>query len=115
MLRNLDEEFRGNGLPDELYSALIGKGAVMHMKNACSPTPRDVKISTSRRAVDAADLMDDIARTGVRHLGDPAVPSAVPEGSEGMVVQLLTTIPSRRPPHGHQQCKVNDRWLAHMR
>ena len=40
MLRNLNVEFRGNGLPDELYSRLVRNGAVLHMKNACSPTPR---------------------------------------------------------------------------
>ena len=45
MLRNLNKEFRGNGLPDELYSTLVRNGAVMHMKNACSRTPQDVKIS----------------------------------------------------------------------
>jgi hypothetical protein len=84
MLRNLNKEFRGNGLPDELYSTLIRNGAVMHMKNACSPTPRDVRISTPRWAVDAAartaaEMMDHIARMGVRVLGDPALLSAVPE------------------------------------
>jgi len=52
MLWNLDREFRGNGLPGELYSTLIGKGAVMHMKNLCSPAPPDAKISTPGRAVD---------------------------------------------------------------
>jgi hypothetical protein len=54
MLRNLNVEFRGNGLPDELYSRLVRGGAVPHMKNACSPTPRDVKIPMPRRAVEAA-------------------------------------------------------------
>jgi hypothetical protein len=46
MLRNLDQEFRGNGRPGELYSRLVRDGAVMHMKNACSPSPEDVKILT---------------------------------------------------------------------
>ncbi|GAA3823507.1 hypothetical protein GCM10022403_066200 [Streptomyces coacervatus] len=84
MLRNLNKEFRGNGLPDELYSRLVRNGAVMHMKNACSPTPQDVKISTPRWAVEAAagigaEIIDRIARMGVRVLGDPAPLSAVPE------------------------------------
>ncbi|MER6525237.1 hypothetical protein [Streptomyces sp. NPDC001508] len=54
MLRNLDVEFRGNDLPDEPYSRPAGNGAVMHMKNTCSPAPRNVKILTLRRAVEAA-------------------------------------------------------------
>jgi hypothetical protein len=88
MLRNLNKEFRGNGLPDELYSTLIRNGAVMHMKNTCSPTPRDVKIATPRWAADAAariaaEMTDRIARTGVRVLGDPAPLSAVPEPPSG--------------------------------
>ena len=83
MLRNLNREFRGNGLPDELYSTLVRNGAVMHMKNACSPTPQDVKISTPQWAVEAAagigaEMVDRIAHTGVRVLGDPALLSAVP-------------------------------------
>ena len=86
MLRNLNKEFRGNGLPDELYSKLIRNGAVMHMKNACSPTPQDVKISTPRWAVEAAagtaaEMIDRIAQMGVRVLGDPALLSAVPKPS----------------------------------
>ncbi|MEU6670645.1 hypothetical protein [Streptomyces sp. NPDC046727] len=54
MLRNLNVEFRGNGLPDELYSRLVRGGAVPHMKNACAPAPGDVKIRTPRWAVEAA-------------------------------------------------------------
>ncbi|MFJ4519769.1 hypothetical protein ACIP4Y_02255 [Streptomyces sp. NPDC088810] len=54
MLRNLNVEFRGNGLRDELYSRLVRNGAVLHMKNTCSPSPRDVKIPTPRWAVEAA-------------------------------------------------------------
>ncbi|MGW5324770.1 hypothetical protein [Streptomyces sp. NPDC004014] len=54
MPRTLDVEFRGNGLPDALYSRLIRNGAVMHMKNTCSPTPADVRIATPRRAAGAA-------------------------------------------------------------
>ncbi|WP_405872821.1 MULTISPECIES: hypothetical protein [unclassified Streptomyces] len=84
MLRNLNKEFRGNGLPDELYSKLVRNGAVMHMKNACSPTPQDVKIVTPRWAVEAAariaaEMIDHIARMGVRVLGEPALLSAVPK------------------------------------
>ena len=75
MLRNLDREFRGNGLPDELYSRLVRNGGAMHMKNACSPTPQNVKISplqwTARAAaVSGAELVDRIARTGVRVPGE---------------------------------------------
>lgn len=84
MLRNLNVEFRGNDLPDELYSRLVRNGAVMHMKNTCSPTPRDVKIVTPRWAVEAvagiaAAMAERIASSGVRVLGDPALLSAVPE------------------------------------
>ncbi|NNN32734.1 hypothetical protein HLK59_20690 [Streptomyces sp. S3(2020)] len=83
MLRNLNKEFRGNGLPDELYSKLVRNGAVMHMKNACSPSPEDVKISTPGWAVEAAaelgaEMVGRIATMGVRVLGDPALLSAVP-------------------------------------
>ncbi|WP_329339305.1 hypothetical protein OG866_29350 [Streptomyces sp. NBC_00663] len=84
MLRNLNKEFRGNGLPDELYSRLVRHGAVMHMKNACSPTPHDVRISTPQWAVEAAaeigaEMAQRIGATGVRVLGDPALLSAVPK------------------------------------
>lgn len=84
MLRNLNVEFRGNGLPDELYSQLVRYGAVMHMKNSCTPGPEDVKIRTPRWAVEAAagigaEMAERIVGTGVRVLGDPALLSAVPE------------------------------------
>ncbi|MGW2044484.1 hypothetical protein ACWCPF_04765 [Streptomyces sp. NPDC001858] len=84
MLRSLNKEFRSNGLPDELYSRLVRNGAVIHMKNICSPTPRDVKISTPRWAVRAAAeigarMADRIALTGVQVIGDPRLLSAVPE------------------------------------
>ncbi|WP_228473071.1 hypothetical protein [Streptomyces cyaneochromogenes] len=46
MLRNLNKEFRANELPEELYSQLVRNGAVMHMKNTCTPGPGDVKICT---------------------------------------------------------------------
>ncbi|MGW7823984.1 hypothetical protein ACWGLF_39140 [Streptomyces puniciscabiei] len=87
MLRNLDVEFRGNGLPDELYSRPVRGGAVPHMKNACPPIPGDVKIVTPRRAVEAAcatgaESAERIAALGVRVLGDPALLSAVPEQPE---------------------------------
>ncbi|EDY57471.1 hypothetical protein [Streptomyces sviceus] len=68
MLRNLNKEFRGNGLTDELYSKLVRNGAVMHMKNACSPSPEDVKILTPKWAVEV----------GVRIIGDPGLMSAAP-------------------------------------
>jgi hypothetical protein len=82
MLRNLNKEFRGNNLPDELYSQLVRYGAVMHMKNACTPGPDDVKISTPRWAVEAAagigaEIAERIGGMGVRVLGDPALLSAV--------------------------------------
>lgn len=84
MLRNLNKEFRGNGLPDELYSKLVRNGAVMHMKNACSPSPEDVKILTPEWAVDAAaEIGAEIARRidgmGVRVIGDPGLLRAVPK------------------------------------
>ncbi|NEB05931.1 hypothetical protein [Streptomyces sp. SID13726] len=84
MLRNLNKEFRGNGLPDELYSKLVRNGAVMHMKNACSPSPEDVKILTPDWAVEAAagigaGMARSIRDLGVRIIGDPALLSAVPE------------------------------------
>jgi hypothetical protein len=84
MLRNLDVEFRGNGLPDELYSRLVRNGAVLHMKNACTPTPRDRKIVTPRWAVEAAaaigaEAAGRIGALGVRVLGDPALLRAVPQ------------------------------------
>ncbi|MFF8949179.1 hypothetical protein ACF09I_10440 [Streptomyces sp. NPDC014940] len=74
MPRNLDVEFRGNGPPDELYSRLIRNGAVMHMKNTCSPTPADVRIATLRRAAEAAAgsgaaAAQRIGAPGVRLLG----------------------------------------------
>ncbi|MFF4583927.1 hypothetical protein [Streptomyces sp. NPDC001388] len=84
MLRNLNKEFRGNGLPDELYSKLIRNGAVMHMKNACSPASHDVKISTPAWAVAAAaeigaEMAGRITAMGVRVIGDPELLSAAPE------------------------------------
>ncbi|MET9087170.1 hypothetical protein ABZX77_35760 [Streptomyces sp. NPDC004237] len=83
MLRKLNVEFRGNGLPDELYSKLVRNGAVMHMKNACSPTDADVKISTPAWAVEAAgrvgaEMAERIGAMGVRVIGDPALLSALP-------------------------------------
>ncbi|MBG0855302.1 hypothetical protein I2W78_26495 [Streptomyces spinoverrucosus] len=84
MLRNLNREFRGNGLPDELYSRLVRNGAVMHMKNACPPSSRDVKIGTPQWALEAAaaigaEMAERIAEMGVRVIGDTALLSAVPE------------------------------------
>ncbi|MGC0403393.1 hypothetical protein RKD27_006037 [Streptomyces sp. SAI-126] len=84
MLRNLNKEFRGNGLPDELYSRLVRNGAVMHMKNTCSPSPEDVKILTPEWAVRAAagigaEAARHIGELGVRVVGDPGLLSAVPE------------------------------------
>ncbi|MEU6380245.1 hypothetical protein [Streptomyces sp. NPDC046909] len=84
MLRNLNKEFRGNGLPDELYSRLVRHGAVMHMKNTCSPTAQDVKIRTPQWAVEAAagigaEMAQRIGTMGVRVLGDLDLLSSVPK------------------------------------
>ncbi|WP_406126802.1 hypothetical protein OHQ89_33835 [Streptomyces canus] len=84
MLRNLNKEFRGNGLRDELYSKLVRNGAVMHMKNACSQSPEDVKILTPEWAVEAAaeigaGMVRRIGDLGVRVIGDPGLLSAVPK------------------------------------
>jgi hypothetical protein len=84
MLRNLNKEFRGNGLPEELYSKLVRHGAVMHMKNTCSPTAQDVKICTPQWAVEAAaeigaEMAQRIGTMGVRVLGDPDLLSVVPK------------------------------------
>ena len=81
MLRNLNKEFRGNGLPDELYSGLVRNGAVVHMKNACSPSPEDVKMLTPV----------DLSRGG----GPGAVRGARRWG--------------RADGRRYRQCKMNDR------
>lgn len=83
MLRKLNMEFRGNGLPDELYSKLVRGGAVMHMKNTCRPAPGDARISTPVWALEAAagigaEMAGRIGAMGVRVLGDPALLSVVP-------------------------------------
>ncbi|MER7969502.1 hypothetical protein [Streptomyces sp. NPDC096080] len=85
MLRNLNKEFRGNGLPDELYSALVRNGAVMHMKNTCSPAPGDARIGTPGWALEAAAEVgartaERVTGLGVRVLGDLSLLSAVPAG-----------------------------------
>lgn len=87
MLRNLDKEFRGNGLPDQLYSRLIRNRAVMHMKNTCSPVPDDV----------------------MRITGDPGLLSAVPGPPASRA-----SAPGRGPgavrgARRHLQCEMNDR------
>ncbi|MFE4048074.1 hypothetical protein [Streptomyces sp. YIM B13518] len=74
MPRNLDKEFRGNGLPEEPYSKPVG--AIAHMRNACGPTPRDVRIRTPRWAPEAAAGIG--AEAAARVLGDPASPSRTP-------------------------------------
>ncbi|MFD7699723.1 hypothetical protein [Streptomyces caelestis] len=83
MLRNLNREFRGNGLPEELYSKLVRHGAIAHMKNVCGPTPQDVRIRTPQWALEAAagigaEAAARIVGTGVRVLGDPASLSRAP-------------------------------------
>ncbi|MFE7277391.1 hypothetical protein [Streptomyces sp. NPDC057623] len=82
MLRNLNKEFRANELPAELYSQLVRNGAVMHMKNTCTPGPGDVKISTPQWAVEAAagigaEAAERIEGMGVRVIGDMHLLSAV--------------------------------------
>jgi hypothetical protein len=82
MLRNLNKEFRANELPEELYSQLVRNGAVMHMKNTCTPGPGDVKICTPQWAVEAAaeigaEIAERIGGMGVRVLGDMRLLSAV--------------------------------------
>ena len=83
MLRNLDVEFRGNGPPDELYSRLVRNGAVPHMKNACSPAPRDVKILGALAA----------APTGL--LGPAPARSVRQTSSKGLVRVLGDRCPKR--------------------
>ncbi|MCF1597971.1 hypothetical protein [Streptomyces muensis] len=82
MLRNLNKEFRANELPAELYSQLVRNGAVMHMKNTCTPGFGDVKIRTPQWAVEAAaeigaEIAERIEGTGVRVIGDMRLLSAV--------------------------------------
>jgi hypothetical protein len=84
MLRNLNVEFRGQGLPDELYSRLVRNGAVMQMKNACHPTPQDTRIPTPAWAAEAAaalgaEMAGNITGSGVRVIGDPALLGSVPK------------------------------------
>ncbi|MGY5044681.1 hypothetical protein ACWDE0_03325 [Streptomyces sp. 900105755] len=104
MLRKLNAEFRGNGLLDELYSKLVRNGAVMHMKNSCSPTAADVKISTPARAVEAAgrigaEMAERITATGVRAVGDPALLSALPAiPTQPGPPAAEARIPPRSPP-----------------
>ncbi|WP_042172245.1 hypothetical protein [Streptomyces sp. NBRC 110035] len=86
MLRNLNKEFRGNELPEELYSRLVRHGAIAHMKNSCSPTPQDVKIRTPQWALEAAagigaEAAARIGGMGVRVLGDLEPLSRVPESA----------------------------------
>lgn len=75
---NPPKEFRGPGLPGELYSKPVRNGAVMHLKNTCSPTARDVKISPPARAAERAAAVGAaaaarIGATGVRVPGDPGL------------------------------------------
>ncbi|MEU1012998.1 hypothetical protein [Streptomyces sp. NPDC005890] len=98
MLRNLNVEFRGNGLPDELYSRLVRNGAVLHMKNTCSPSPRDVKIPTPRWAVEAAAAIGAEAAERPDQQG-PAEPGIAPEAAaralSGALAAAASAAPSR--------------------
>ncbi|MGW5470480.1 hypothetical protein [Streptomyces chartreusis] len=92
MLRNLNKEFRANELPPELYSQLVRNGAVMHMKNTCTPGPDDVKICTPRWAVEAAAeigarMAERVGGTGVRVLGDMRLLSAVDETGTALAAE----------------------------
>lgn len=120
MLRKLNREFRGNGLPDELYSKLVRGGAVLHMKNTCRPAPEDARISTPAWALEAAagigaEMAERIGAMGVRVLGDPALLSVVPvaESAEPVPVRIdpevaaqalygalaaAAAVPARKPP-----------------
>ncbi|MFI6334503.1 hypothetical protein [Streptomyces sp. NPDC050535] len=97
MLRELNKEFRGNGLPDELYSKLVRGGAVMRMKNTCRPAPGDARITTPAWALDAAadigaEMAERIGAMGVRVLGDPALLSVVP-AAKGLVPAAGNPVP----------------------
>ncbi|MFJ7963688.1 hypothetical protein [Streptomyces sp. NPDC096324] len=86
MLRILNREFRGNGLPDEIYSKLVRNGAVPRMRKSRRPSSDDIGISTPVWALEAAAVIGEamaerIGATGVRVLGDPAPLSAVPPSS----------------------------------
>ncbi|MEU9134857.1 hypothetical protein AB0D33_02605 [Streptomyces sp. NPDC048404] len=86
MLRILNGEFRGNGLPDEIYSWLVRGGAVPRMRNVCRPASDDDRISTPEWALEAAaaigaEMAGRIGGLGVRVLGDPALLSARPSPS----------------------------------
>jgi hypothetical protein len=103
MLRKLNREFRGNGLPDELYSKLVRGGAVLHMKNTCRPTPEDARISTPAWALEAAagigaEMAERIADMGVRVIGDPALLSAVPTAKSTENAKSAEPVPVRIDP-----------------
>ncbi|WP_233273363.1 hypothetical protein [Streptomyces broussonetiae] len=88
MLRNLNVEFRRNGLPEELYSWLVRNGAVPHMKKACGTLSAEMRIVTPCCALEAAgaigaEATERIAALGVRVLAGPALLSAVPRQPDG--------------------------------
>ncbi|MET7699821.1 hypothetical protein [Streptomyces sp. NPDC005485] len=103
MLRRLNTEFRGNSLPDELYSKLVRNGAVMHMKNTCRPAPDDARIVTPQWALEAAagigaEMSGRITTMGVRVLGNPALlsappPAASPDARQGKAPDALAIAP----------------------
>ncbi|MEU2334502.1 hypothetical protein ABZ608_13000 [Streptomyces sp. NPDC013172] len=97
MLRKLNVEFRGNGLPDELYSKLIRNGAVMHMKNTCSPAAGDVKIRTPGWAVEAAarigaEMTARIDALGVRVVGDRIAPGVAARALYGALAAAAVAL-----------------------
>jgi hypothetical protein len=97
MLRNLNVEFRGQGLPDGLYSTLVRNGAVMRMKNAYRPAPRDGRIATPPWAVQAAaeigaETAERIGGLGVRVIGDISV-----LGAEDTAAAAYTPDPRMAP------------------
>ncbi|MGW2643345.1 hypothetical protein ACWC2T_00220 [Streptomyces sp. NPDC001393] len=119
MLRNLDVEFRGNGLPDELYFRLVRGNAVFHMENACPSPSGDVKIVTPRRAVEAACAT--VTQLGVRVLGDPALQSAVAEKPETgcnepfLALEAAAGAACVRTPCARRRRRNSSRVLGHRR
>ncbi|MEV7365656.1 hypothetical protein [Streptomyces sp. NPDC091299] len=88
MLRRLNIEFRGHGLPDELYSALVRNGAVLRMKSSCAPGPDDHRIHTPRWALEEAAAVGAeagarIGALGVRVVGDLSLLAEAPSGAHG--------------------------------
>lgn len=121
MLRRLNREFRGNGLPDELYSRPVRNGAVMHMKNTCRPAPGDARISTPPWALETAagigaEMAHRITRMGVRVLGNPALLSPpLPSVSPDAGPEEVPGAPAIAPEVPHRPCTERSRWQPRCR